>query len=211
MILMLILGYLVAGIFSNEFQYKADAIFFTAVYGRNNAVTAKIKAGFCIVTLIYWVAILLYSLSVLFYLGMDGAACPVQADRSGWKCFYNILNWQKYLLVVIGGYIGCLFISFLAMYISAKTKSTVVAVVVPFILIFIPSFLGNINSPIVNKILGLLPDRLLQVGVAMGYFDLYELFGKIVGAIPILFVVYSILTIVLLPVIYEEYRKKQID
>lgn len=211
MILMLILGYLVAGIFSNEFQYKADAVFFTSVYGRNKAVTAKIKAGICIVTLIYWAAILLYSLSVLFYLGMDGAVCPVQADRSGWKCFYNILNWQKYLLVVIGGYIGCLFISSLTMYISAKTKSAVVAVVAPFILIFIPSFLENINSPVVNKILGLLPDRLLQVGVAMGYFDLYELFGKVVGAIPILFVIYSILTIVLLPIIYEEYRKKQID
>lgn len=97
------------------------------------------------------------------------------------------------------------------MYISAKTKSAVVAVVAPFILIFIPSFLENINSPVVNKILGLLPDRLLQVGVAMGYFDLYELFGKVVGAIPVLFVIYSILTIVLLPIIYEEYRKKQID
>lgn len=211
MISMLILGYLVAGIFSNEFQYKADAIFFTSVYGRNKAISAKINAGFCIVTSVYWIIILIYSIVVLFFFGLDGAACPVQADRLSWKYFYNILNWQKYLLTVIGGYMGCLFISFLAMLISAKTKSAVLAVIIPFVLIFILSFLGNINNPIINKILRLLPDRLLQVNVALGYFDLYMFIGKVVGAIPILFVMYSILTIVLLPAIYQEYRHKQID
>lgn len=211
MIMMLILGYLVAGIFSNEFQYKSDAIFFTSFYGRNKAVSAKLKAGFSIVTVIYWVIILLYSGVVLFYLGIDGAGCPVQADSSGWKCFYNILNWQKYLLTVVGGYIGCLFISFLTMLISAKTKSAVLAVMLPFVLIFIPSFLGNINSSAVNKILGLLPDRLLQISTALGYFDLYEIGGKVVGAVPFLFVMYGILAVVLLPIIYQDYRLKQIN
>ncbi|HBA68290.1 MAG TPA: ABC transporter permease, partial [Lachnospiraceae bacterium] len=35
MLTMLILGYLVSGIFSNEFTWKSDAIFFSSVYGRN--------------------------------------------------------------------------------------------------------------------------------------------------------------------------------
>ena len=71
---------------------------------------------------------------------------------------------EKYLLTAAGGYIGCLFISALSMLVSAKTRSTVVAVLVPFILIFIPSFLANINSPAVARLLGLLPDQLLQSG-----------------------------------------------
>ena len=109
-----------------------------------------------------------------------------------------------------GGYIGCLFLSFLTMLVSSKTKSTVLAVMVPFVLIFIPSFLGNLNSPVVNKILGLLPDRLLQISAIIGAFDLYELGGKVVGAIPILLVLYSLLAILLLPVLYRDYRRKQI-
>lgn len=211
MVAMLILGYLVAGIFSSEFQWKSDEVFFTSVYGRNKAVAAKVKAGVCIISVVYWFVILLYSGVVLSYLGADGAGCPIQADMSGWKCFYNIQIWQKYLFTVVGGYIGCLFISLLAMFISAKTKSAVLAAMFPFILIFVPSFLENIQSPVINKIIGLMPDRLLQISVVMNYFDLYSIGGKIVGAVPILLVLYGVLTFLFLPIIYQEYRHKQIS
>lgn len=210
MITMLILGYLTSGIFSCEFAWKSDAIFFSSMNGRNKATVSKIKAGFCVTTMIYWAVILLYSAIVLFYLGADGWSCPVQADGSGWKCFYNITVLQKYLLIIIGGYIGCMFIAFLGMLVSAKTKSTVIAVIVPFVLIFIPSFLGNINSQVAIRILGLLPDQLLQTGLSMGFFNLYSFGGKMVGAIPVLLVLYTILTGALLPGIYWVYRKKEI-
>ena len=210
MIVMLILGYLVAGIFSNEFAWKSDAVLFSSMYGRNKAVASKIRAGFFIVTAVYWGVILLYSGIVLLYLGADGLQCPVQADRSGWKCFYNITVWQKYLLIIAGGYIGCLFISLLSMLVSAKTKSTVLAVMVPFVLIFIPSFLANINSAAVSKMLSLLPDQLLQTEMALNYFSLYTVAGKAVGAVPVLLAVYTALTGILAPLVYWEYGRKQI-
>lgn len=211
MITMLILGYLVAGIFSSEFSWKSDAVFFTSFYGRDRAVSAKVKAGFLLVTLVYFAAFLLYTGIVLTYLGTDGFNCLVQSNWSSWKCFYNITNLEEFLLIVLGGYIGCLFISALSMLVSAKTKSAVIAVMVPVVLIFIPSFIGNINSPMVNKIIGLLPDQLLQVGVALGYFNLYTLGGKVLGAVPILLVLYTALTLILLPLLYREYRRKQIS
>lgn len=210
MVMMLVLGYLVAGIFANEFTWKADAVFFASVYGRNKAVAAKMKAAFLMVTSIYWVIVLLYSGIVLLYLGADGASCPVQISGNGWKSFYNITIGQKYFLTIIGGYIGCMFLSFLCMLVSAKTKSAVVAVMIPFIMIFLPSFLTNINSPVMNKVLALLPDRLLQVGGALQYFDLYAFGGKMVGAVPILLVLYSVFSVFLLPVIYRVYRRKRL-
>ena len=210
MITMLVLGYLLAGIFANEFTWKADAIFFSSIYGRNKAVLAKIKAGFNIATVIYWAMMFLYSAVVLTYHGIDGWNCPVQVGTFGWKSFYNIKVWQEYIFIIAGGYVGCLFIAFLTMWVSAKTRSAVLSVMVPFVIIFIPSFVSNIDSNAVNKILGLLPDRLLQVYDAVKYFDLYELGGKVVGAIPILFVLYGVLSAVLIPVIYREYRFKQI-
>lgn len=208
MIVMLILGYLVAGIFSNEFSWKADAIFFSAVHGRGRAVAAKLEAGFLVVTALYWTAVLTFSAAVLGYLGISGWNCPVQADFTGWKCFYGIQVWQEYLLVIGGGYVGCLFIGFTTMYVSARFKSAVLAVMTPFVLIFLPSFLSNLNSAAANKALGLLPDRLLQIHMALCSFDLYELGGRVVGAIPILFVLYSVLTVVLMPLLYGEYRRK---
>lgn len=42
MLCALILGYLMAGIFSNEFKWHSDSIFFSTINGRNQAVWAKI-------------------------------------------------------------------------------------------------------------------------------------------------------------------------
>lgn len=72
MLLVLILGFLVSSIFSNEFQLKADSIFFSAKLGRNKAINAKMRAGFLIITAVYWGTMLIYSAVVLGSLGTDG-------------------------------------------------------------------------------------------------------------------------------------------
>ncbi|MCM1120536.1 MAG: ABC transporter permease [bacterium] len=210
MIGMLVLGYLVAGIFSNEFTWKSDAVFYSSLYGRDRAVKAKLWAGFCLVTGAYMATFLLYSVIVLGFLGTDGWNMAVQATDNGWKCFYHITLWQEFLLTALGGYIGCLFIAFLCMLVSARTRSAVLAVMLPFVLIFIPSFLSNIPSDTVRKVIGLLPDQLLQTGTALNLFNLYSVGGRTVGAVPILLTVYTLLTVCLWPVIYQVYRRKQI-
>lgn len=207
MILMLVLGYLISGIFAREFQWKADSILFSSMYGKNKAVSAKVKACFYIVTGIYWCTVLLYTGAVLLYLGADGAFCPIQANSSGWKSFYEMTNMEKYILCAVGGYLGCLFISFLTMLVSGKTKSSVAAVVLPFVLLFLPSFLSNINHPAAAGNLGLLPDRLLQLAQGTANFTLYEIGGKVLDGIFLLFPVYSVFCALLLPVLKRMYRK----
>ena len=185
MLLVLILGFLVSSIFSNEFQLKADSIFFSAKLGRNKAINAKMRAGFLIITAVYWGTML-----------------------GGWKSFYNITCLQDYLLTMAGGYLGSLFILTLSMLVSAKTHSTTLAVTVPFILLFIPSFFSGIS--VLSKGLGLLPDQLLQVSQAVNLFNLYKIGGKVVGAIPIIMILYFILYCILLPMLYSVYQKAEI-
>lgn len=209
MIVVLVLGYLVAGIFSDEFQWRTDSVFFTSYHGRNKAISAKIKAGFVIATVVYWVVLLLFSLAVLLYYGTSGANSLIQTDWGKWKSIYYITNQQAYLLITIGGYLGCVFITSLTMLVSAKTKSTVVAVLVPFMLTFIPSFISGLDYVWVNKIIGLLPDQLLQISMALRLFNLYSVGGNVVGALPILFIMYAVMFTVLQPVIYRVYRLQQ--
>lgn len=120
---------------------------------------------------------------------------------------------QEYLLIALGGYIGCLFISALTMLVSAKSRSAVIAVMVPVALIFIPSiagnFMGNVNSALANKVLGLLPDQLLQTGGALKLFNLYSFGGRIFGAVPVMMVLYLLLTAAILPVLYLEYKNSK--
>lgn len=208
MLMVLITGFLVSGIFSDEIQLKADSIFFSAKLGRNKAVAAKIGAGFIVVTSVYWATILLYSGIVLTVLGIGGADSAIQNGFSNWKSFYNITYLQDYLLTVWGGYLGSLFILFLSMLASAKTRSKAFAVTIPFILLFVPSFLSGMS--VLSEILGLLPDQLLQVSTAIKTFNLYQMGTKVIGAVPIILTMYFILFCILLPVLYQVYRQTEI-
>ncbi|HIR75452.1 MAG TPA: ABC transporter permease subunit [Candidatus Choladousia intestinipullorum] len=210
MIVTLLLSFLCAGIFSGEFQQRSGAVFYSSRYGRGKAVAAKIKAGLIIITMVYWGVILLYTGLVLGILGADGANCLIQSDAAGWKSIYNITNWQEYLLVVLGGYLGCVFMLLLTMWVSAKTNSAVTAVIVPFVLIFLPSFLSGTGIPFLNKILGLLPDQLLQMNQVVKYFNLYGIGGRMVKAAPVLLIAYAGFSLLLIPLIYRTYRKKEV-
>lgn len=210
MVAILVLGYLVAGIFSNEFTWRSDAILFSSFHGRGKVVRAKLCTGLGLISVVYWGIMLLYSAIVLLGLGTDGWNCAVQLLN--WKIFYNVQIWQQYILVLLGGYIGCLFMGVLTMLCSAKSRSTVLSVLIPFALIFLPTFLTNLAgaNTYLSRILGLLPDHLLQVSVCMSFFDLYTIGDRVVGAIPILLPLYALLSVLLLPVLYQTYRRKQI-
>lgn len=208
MLTVLITGFFVSGIFSNEFQLKADAIYFSTKYGRNKAVKSKVEAGGIIITIIYWVVVLLYSAIVLGILGADGANCAIQAGFGSWKSFYNITYFENYLLTMVGGYIGSLFILIISMLISAKTKSNVLSVTVPFIFVFLPSFLSGFSA--LTEILGLLPDQLLQMNVAIKYFNLYQFGDRVIGAVPIIMILYAVLYVLMVPILYRVYQKAEI-
>ena len=135
LMLALVIGFFVSGIFSDEFQIKADSIFFSSKLGRNKAVVSKVSAGFLITTVLYVVFVLLYTLIVLLMLGADGANCPIQLDL--WRSAYNVTFFQAYLLIVIGGYVGTLFAAIISMIVSAASRSTATAVIVPFMILCI--------------------------------------------------------------------------
>lgn len=203
----LILGFLSSGIFAGEYRWRADPVFFSAKHGRDRAVWAKIGAGFWMVTGLYWASVLVYSLVVLGALGFDGGSCLLQTDM--WKSFYHLTLWQTWLLTAVGGYIGNLFFVFLTMWVSAKTRSSVFASSVPFLLVFVPNFLDNLNNDTISKLLGLFPDRLLEVYQALRYFYVYDFGFTVKGALEILPVLYILLTALLVPLMYRQFRKRQ--
>ena len=205
----LVLGYLVSGIFSNEFKWKSDAVFFTTYHGRSKAVSAKIKAGILLVSALYWGGVLTCTLFTLCFCGFDGGKCAIQLEW--YRSFYNLTYWETYLLYVFSCYIGILFMMLLCMWVSAKTRSSVFATTIPFILIFVPNFFANSDlAYVLSDVLALLPDKLFDLVQHLQYFDVYDLGFTVVGAWPLLFVIYAALTAVLVPVMYREFRTKQI-
>ncbi|EET62545.1 hypothetical protein BRYFOR_05580 [Marvinbryantia formatexigens DSM 14469] len=77
MFLLLVTGFLVSGIFSEEYRTGASAVFFSTALGRNRATAAKIKAGLLLITTVYWSGFALYSVPVFMELGTGGADCMI--------------------------------------------------------------------------------------------------------------------------------------
>lgn len=201
------IGFLVAGIFSEEYRTGAYAIYFSSAHGRGKAITAKIKAGFFLITTVYWISFLLFSFLILNQLGFEGADSQIQTSMISWGSFYNITFQQEYWMIALGGYIGCLFIDSLAMLVSAKTKSTVVSVIVPFAVIFAPAVIKVINTPLAEKINGLMPYQLVQINSVIGKFYCYKIMGQFIGGVGVLLILYMILSMMIQPVIYLIFKK----
>lgn len=210
MFLLFVIIFLVSGIFPSEHRLKANAIFFSTKLGRGKAVRTKIAAALVTTTVLYWLVIAIYTLVVLALLGADGAGGAFQLLK--WKAFYNLTIGQAYALSVLGGYVGTLFLALLAMIVSALTRSQVVAVIVPYVLVLAANFAQSILSSweVLPQILGLLPDQLLQVAQVLDDFNLYTLFGHVTGSVPLLFLLYSALSLALIPLLYRIYRKSQV-
>ncbi len=208
MLITLVGVFLISGIFSDEFRFKSDSVFFSTMYGRNRAIRSKIISGVICITAIYWISISCFSGIVFGSLGVDGANCFIQTSSDGWKCFYYITFLQEFVLTIVGGYIGILFLLILSMLVSAKMRSSVFAVVVPFVMLLIPSFVADFS--VLSKILGVLPDQLLQISSSINNFNLYQIGDKVIGAIPILFIVYLTGCFILLPLLYRVYKKSEL-
>lgn len=207
-IIVILIGFLVAGIFSDEFQYKADAIFFSTKLGRNRAVFSKIGAGFVVTTGMYWFSMLLYSIIVLTVLGISGSNCPIQTISYSYWSLYNITYLQAYFFIMLGGYIGTLFILAAAMLVSVKCRSTIIASVVPFVLACIPMFLGRV--PIFSRFSYFTPDQLLSIGKSMRDFSLVQIGNNVFGSISFIILIYTSLYLIFVPLTYRAYKKIQL-
>lgn len=206
LILALAIGFFVSGIFSDEFQTKADSIFFSTKLGRNKGVLSKISAGFMITTVFYLLFVLLYTGIVLLVLGADGANCPIQLDL--WRSVYNVTFLQAYLLIVLGGYVGTLFASLLAMLISAITHSTTTAIIVPFVVLCAFPFLSRIIT--LPQLCSFFPDQLLEIYIDIKESGLINLGGKVTTIASFIIPLYAIICLILQPVLYKIYRKAEI-
>lgn len=130
MILTIVIGFLAASIFAEEFRSKADAVFFSARYGRTKAAKHKVMAGLLMTTIVYWVGIGILSLTSLGVMGISGFSTPYQIDQP--YSVYAMTYGQFYLLAVLCGYIASLLAASVTMLIAAKMRSANIAVCVPF-------------------------------------------------------------------------------
>lgn len=200
------IGFFVSGIFSDEFNSKADSIFFSTKYGRSKAVLSKIITGFIIITTTFFAIMTLYTIICILFLGIDGWNSPLQLDM--WRSTYNITFLQAYCLMVTGAYIGTLFASCLSMMVSALSRSTPSAIIVPFVVLCVFPFLSRIIT--LPQVCSLLPDQLLEIYITLRDVTLIDVGGRVFSTVSVCLALYSVLSMMMIPVLYRVYRKSEL-
>ena len=129
-ILAIIVGFICTGIFADDFQTKADAVFFSTKYGRTKAVKTKILAGIVTTVMIYCMGIILLSVICFGIMGTSGMDTPYQMYQA--YSIYILSYGQYYLLTVVCGFIASMLAASVSMLVAAKMHTISVAICIPF-------------------------------------------------------------------------------
>lgn len=205
-ILAIIVGFICAGIFADDFQTKADAVFFAAKYGRTKAVKIKILAGLVTTTVLYWSGMALLSLICFGIMGGSGAGTPYQMAQA--YSIYIMTYGQYYLLTMVCGYIANLLAASLSMLAAARMHTISVAVCIPFFLYCLLPFIGRALSGY-TAIFNLIPTILTNVEASVRVPLIYQSGTHVFRQIPLVMAMYTVTAIVLLPLVYRSFGKQK--
>ena len=206
----IIISLLLASLFSYEDKTRAKTILLSTCQGRSKGTLSKISAGLLLTVGIYTIVMSTYILIILGGFGFDGAFNPAQTNFFiGWESPWNISNIQAIGIMLISGLIGALIFSSITMFISYKSKSTVIASTVAFLLILIPDWLTNfISSSNLITVVKLLPDQLLNSRAQLSGFTFLDLQGIVISPLVIMTISYFVLSILVLILLYYFARRE---
>ena len=203
LILIIVISLITAGIFAEEFQYKADAVFFSTRYGRSKATHAKIRAGLIIATVVYGIGIGLLSIISFSVLGTSGASTAYQFSQP--YAIYSVTFGQMYGILVLSGYIASLLAASVSMLIASKTKTMSIAIVAPAILFYVSPFVGRALP--FRTFFSLTPDQLMNIVNCARIPYIYQVGTIVFRQIPFIIVFYAVISVAFLPLVYRNYHK----
>ena len=193
LLLVLVISFLTVGVFSDEMNSESRFVYYSTKYGPTRGAAAKILAVFIIATMLYWSGMLLMSL-ISF-----GAFASIQTESP--YSMYGLNFLERYLLILLSGYVACLFSAGMTLLLFVKTKSAISAMSISFLLFAgFPLLAGN---DAFESFRMLTPDRLFHVQDNMNIPCVYQ-FGTIVcSRVTLLIALYSFL---LIPTVALSYR-----
>lgn len=203
LILIIVISFITPGIFADEFRNHADAVFFSTTYGRSKAIRTKIFAGLIITTGVYWAGIALLSAISFAVMGVSGADTAYQFSQP--YAVYSVTFSQMYGLVLVGGFVASLLSASICMLVASRTRKMSLAVAVPFVLFFVSPFVGR-ALPFLT-FFTLTPDQLTNIMNCARIPYIYEIGGAIFRQIPFILVLYTVVAVVLLPLVHRSYSR----
>lgn len=198
-----------APVFAGEYQSGADSIILSSRYGRNKVISAKLKASFIVSLGLLGFALLTYTLLFLGICGFDGGSASVQMIELMAPVPYTVF--QTYLWAILIGGLACLLVGAVTLWLSSRmnTPFSVIIIVVFLILgpLFIPS---SKSSRFFNHMMDLLPSKMMDSFHKVTNYEVFHIFGQLIPEYKVMVGVAVIVIIMLLPITYQGFKKRQV-
>lgn len=203
-ILAVVIGFLAAGIFADEFRAKAEAVFFSTKYGRSKATRNKLLTGIVMTTVVYWTGMGILSIVSFGVMGTSGFLTPYQIDQP--YSIYSMTYGEYYFLILLCGYIASLFSAAITMLVTVKMHSANLAICIPFFLYCMMPFIGR-AVPVFETFFNIMPSVFMNIIEYAKVPIIFQIGPIVVRQIPFVMSIYGILAIILLPLVYKNFSK----
>ena len=203
-ILAVVIGFLAAGIFADEFRTKAEAVFFSTKYGRSKATRNKLLTGIVMTTVVYWTGMGILSIVSFGVMGTSGFLTPYQIDQP--YSIYSMTYGEYYFLILLCGYIASLFSAAITMLVTVKMHSANLAICIPFFLYCMMPFIGR-AVPEFETFFNIMPSVFMNIIEYAKVPIIFQIGPIVIRQIPFVMSIYGILAIILLPLVYKNFSK----
>lgn len=200
--------FILSTLYTGEYESGADQIILTSMYGKSKLIGAKNMAAFMYGSLFYLVNVIIMAGIILISYGADGGSLPIQIDNSSSP--YPFTYFQATLISFAAGYVIMLLFVALTLFISARFRKSVAVVAFMTVLLFIPAFISRSQvNEIYNHVVDILPYNALYHGLEK---IVSYRFGNIVFSyVSIRFIIYSVITVIIAPVIGRAFKYHQVN
>lgn len=112
---------------------------------------------------------------------------------------------KMYWMLLLGGYIASLLAASVAMLAAVVTRSMNIAACLPFFLFCVTPFIGRALP--FHKFFTLTPDQLTNILQCVKSPNVYQIFGIVFRQVPFLIGFYLVVSLCLVPAVYQIFRR----
>ena len=198
----------IAPVFSGEYQAGTDAIILSGKYGKTRLITAKIVSSLLFGILAFTLHIVVACGLPLVAFSVDGWNLPVQIANTTIPYPFTFLQATLVSIGII--YLILLAMIGLTLFLSSKMKTPYLVLIILVPVLFIPMFLTpNGTTGVYNLILFLLPYRATMPEI--GKYLSYQFGSLVLDVFSVRAILYTLLTVVILPFARLGFKKHQVS
>ena len=182
-------------IFAEDYALHTDSVIYSARYGRTKLTTAKIIASLEVVIGIYLLYLLL---NVILYgstFGLHGWNVSIQSSLHYASSTYNLTFLQMFFISVILNILGIAALTTITLFLSAKMRSPVTALIISCVACFLPVIFDfNDSIPLLQRMQEVCPIFMLHTNgvfsIMRTYFGMSQPSFMIIFNVGLIFVFY---------------------